>query len=173
MTEPFFYTAERFFPDENYEQFSKIFGRAEIVTYDTNLCGVNSTHGLYGKSRYAGEVDNWKELLYVPIKENEQIIAYYKNPIKSHEHHMLNDNFEFCGYDLSEELTMISAITNCGDMFDKVIPRKKLNTFGLIDKYSEAFLIRKLLGEIYPKESHARCEVCQQPSSKDSGLLNF
>jgi len=136
MDKPFFYIAERFFLDENYEEFSKILGRAEIVTYDTMLCTVKSEHGL-----------------------SEQIIAYYKNPTKSHEYHTLDDGFEFCGYDLSEESTMISAITNCGGMFGDAIPYEKLNKFGLIAEYSEAFAIRKLLDELYPQESHAECDV--------------
>ena len=159
MTKPLFYIAERFFPDNNFEDFSKIFGKSEIVTYDTTLCGVNSTHGLYGVSQYAGEVDDWKELLNIHIGENEQIIAYYKNPTESYEHHILDNCFEFCGYDLSEELTMISAITNCGTMFGKAIPYGKLNAFGLIGEYNEAFLVRKLLTELYPDESHAGCEI--------------
>jgi len=159
MTEPFFYIAERYFPNEDYGQFSKIFGRAEIVTYDTILCKLISEHGLCGKSQYAGEVDNWKELLHIATKERRQIIAYYKNPTESREYHVLDESFEFCGYDLSEELTMISAITNCGGMFDKAIPYKKLNAFGLIDEYSEAFAVRNLLDELYPEESHADCKV--------------
>ena len=68
----------------------------------------------------------------MPLKHNEQIIAYFMNPIESHEFHKLDDRFEFCGYDLSEEMTAISAITNCNKIFDKAIPYEELNKFGLM-----------------------------------------
>jgi len=163
MDEPIFYKAERFFPNEKYEEFSKIHGRVEIVTHDCCLCRVIIDEHLFGdmeiESIYAGEVKSIEKLLKSPLGESEQIIAYYKNPIENHTHHKLKDGFEFCGYDLSEEMTHISAITNCDDFFDKAIPYEKLNKFGLICEHQEALRIRELLGELYPDEEHAECEV--------------
>ena len=152
MTEPIYYKAERFYPDKKYEDFSKIFNRAEIVSYDVGLTVSNAT-------KFIGEVSDWKLLLQTPLEPDEQIIAYYKNPTESHEFHILDDGFVFCGYDLSEELTEISAITNCGGGFEAAIPYSELNTFGLLAEYDKAFLVRDLLNELYPGEEHAYCEV--------------
>ena len=158
MDEVIYYKAERFFPDKNYEEFSKIFGRAEIVTYDIMLCRVIHDENLLAEvDLYPGKVKNWKSLL--PPGADEQIIAYYKNPTSSYELRVLDEGFEFCGYDLSEEMTGISAVTNCGALFDGAIPYEKINKFGLIDEFYEAFRIRKMLDELYPYESHADCEV--------------
>jgi hypothetical protein len=159
MTDPIFYIAKRFFPVEEYERFSKIVNRAEIVTYDVMLCEIVDEYGLSGSSPYAGEVDDLGILLQIPIKEDEQIIAYFENPTESHVLHTFDVYFEFCGYDLSEKLTGISAVTNCGGMFDKAISYEKLNKYGLIDDYEAVLLTRKLLDGLYPDESHAECEI--------------
>jgi len=158
MNEPIFYKAERFFPNQKYEEFSKILNRAEIVTYDMCLCGaIHEDNGIAGG--YAGEVKSLQTLLKIPLRTSMQIIAYYKNPTESYEHHRLENDFEFCGYDLSEEMTGISAITNCGGAFGEAIPYEKLNKFGLLSEYQETFRIRMLLDELYPDEEHAACEV--------------
>lgn len=154
-----YYKAKRFFPTEKYEEKSRIVGRKEIVSYDSMLCSVICDQDTTGDAEFVGEVFDWKSLLQVPIEREEQIIAYWKNPAKSKEHHELDVGFEFCGYDLSEEMTQISALTNCGGMFEKVISYSDLNKFGLIDEYEKAFFVRELLDKVYPNESHAGCEV--------------
>jgi len=165
MGEPIFYKAERFFPDKKYEEFSKIFNKAELVTYDVCLCGVIHDENLLEEIELAGryvrgvKTKSWQSLLKTPLSVGEQIIAYYKNPIESYEHHKMESDFEFCGYDLSEEMTGISALTNCGELFSGAIPYEELNKFGLISEYCEAFRIRKLLENLYPDEPHAECEV--------------
>jgi len=154
MTDPIYYRVKRFFPDKEYETFSKIFGKAEIVSYDASLMVESCTDS-------KEEVEDLHLLLQTPLKSDEQIIAYYKNPTISssfHKHCMLVEGFEFCGYDLSEDCTKISAVTNCGGWFETAIPYSKLNAFGLIDEYDEAFRIRDLLAELYD-DPHAYCEV--------------
>ena len=161
MDTPIYYKAERFFPTKKYEAFSTIYNRNEIVTFDI-LCvnieekGINYTDHIcdwnYG-------VSDWKMLLTVPLKSDEQIIACFKNPVKSYEHHKLDNGFEFCGYDLSDAGVFISAITNCGGVFEKAISYNELNHFGLISNYQKAYKCRVLLEEMYPDEPHAYCEV--------------
>lgn len=163
---PIYYKAERFFPTAQYETHSKIIGREEIVSYDMILCKVVGGPDLDSATGYFGEVEDWRLLLKVPIKSDEQIIAYYKNPTESYEKHVLDSCFEFCGYDLSEEMTGISVITNCSGIFDKAVPYGELNKFGLLDDYNTAFYILSLMEKFYPDESHANCEVYELWRSK-------
>ncbi len=95
------------------------------------------------------------------LGENEQILAVIVrpemgvNPILEDE-----EGFEFCGYDLVEIETCISAITNCGAEFNSV-KYENLNKYGLISTYREAVNTGLALREEAPEESHAYCEVVE------------
>jgi hypothetical protein len=67
-------------------------------------------------------------------------------------------DFSFIGYDLIEEQTQISALTNCGG-FPDVFQNEELNRFGLVNGFERAQEIRSFLAERHPKEPHAQCEV--------------
>ncbi|MCL2462747.1 MAG: hypothetical protein FWF44_08790 [Defluviitaleaceae bacterium] len=151
MINPAYYKAERFFPTKKYEEFSMIFNKHEIITYDILLC--NSTNSRYG------EVQNLTGLVGVSLKTDEQIIAYYENPNESYESHYPGDGFEFCGYDLCEKMTGISAITNCGGDFEKAIPYNELNQYGLIGTYESVRKSHDALISLYPSDNHANCEI--------------
>lgn len=69
--------------------------------------------------------------------------------------------FTFCGYDLVEEMTKISAITNCGGGFCDVIDYPALNEWGLIRRYNEAKQTQQRLREVYPYEPHADCVIVE------------
>jgi len=152
MIRPTYYKAQRFFPDKEFEVFSKILGKAEIVSYDAGL-------NLSVTIPFINEVDSLDLLLQTSLKPDEQIIAYYKNPLENHVSYLSEAGFEFCGYDLSEEQTGFSAITNCGGGFEDAIPYSKLNKYGLIQDYDEAFRIGDLLYELYGDDPHANCEI--------------
>jgi hypothetical protein len=62
------------------------------------------------------------------------------------------------GYDLIEEQTQISALTNCGG-FPDVFRNEELNRFGLIDNFERASKVRSLLVQRHPEEHHAQCEM--------------
>jgi hypothetical protein len=62
------------------------------------------------------------------------------------------------GYDLIEEETQISAITNCGG-FPDVFSNEELNRVGLISSFERAYEVRRLLAERHPEEPHAQCEM--------------
>lgn len=68
------------------------------------------------------------------------------------------EDFRFLGYDLIEEMTQISALTNCGG-FPDAFRNEELNQFGLIEAFSHACDIRRLLSERHPDEPHAQCEM--------------
>ena len=66
--------------------------------------------------------------------------------------------FGFVGYDLIEERTQISALTNCGG-FPDVFSNDELSRFGLLDGFDRASEVKRLLVERHPEESHAECEM--------------
>ncbi len=72
-----------------------------------------------------------------------------------------NDKFEFCGYDLTDIGTCISAITNCGAGFGEAIDYSRLNSFGLFSGYREAVNAQMDLNEKYAEESHTYCEIVE------------
>ena len=69
--------------------------------------------------------------------------------------------FDFCGYDLIDPETAISAVTNCGADFDEGIDYAKLNEYGLFSDYAEAVRTQKALLKAYPEEPHADCVVIE------------
>lgn len=72
-----------------------------------------------------------------------------------------DDRFSFVGYDLVEDLTSISAITNCGGDFEKAIDYDQLNDFGLFSDFAKALETREKLAAEYPDENHADCEIVE------------
>jgi len=161
MDRPIFYKAERFFPNKEYEEFSKILSRNEIVTFDF-LCRNIENEGI-DYTEYLADCNygvlDWKVLLIIPLESDEQIIACFKNPTESHEFHYLDSRFEFCGYDLSNDDVFISAITHCDGGFANALPYESLNKYGLIDNHQKAIYCSNFLKMSYPDEPHAYCEV--------------
>ncbi|MCR3757464.1 hypothetical protein KYB31_00480 [Clostridium felsineum] len=68
----------------------------------------------------------------------------------------MDKRFKFYGYDLIEDSTRISALTNCG-RFDKAFSSNDISEFGLIKEYKKAKEIQSLLLENYPDEEHVDC----------------
>ena len=62
------------------------------------------------------------------------------------------------GYDLIDDQTQVSALTNCGG-FPDVFRNDELNRFGLIDEFNRAREVKTQLAERYPEEAHAKCEM--------------
>ncbi|MCL2812482.1 MAG: hypothetical protein FWD25_11435 [Clostridia bacterium] len=155
---PIYIKAERFFPISEYEEFSRITGRNEIVTFDVCLCPIIVDEGIHYEV-YEDEAPDYTLLLKAALKPDEQIIAYFVNPTEDYHFHVLDDGFEFCGYDLSEEMTGISAITNCGGGFDTAISYDQLNKFGLLNDFFQAYEVRDKLENQFPEDDHAFCEV--------------
>lgn len=146
MDEIFYVSCERFYPTKEYEEFSPVRGKKEIVSYDCGLMPpFNICYSL-----------NDAERKVAGIKDG-QIIAAYQNPPQNFAINIGN-GFEFCGFDLSEEQTNISAITNCNG-FEATIDYANLNDYGLISDYEVAKLTREKLEEKFPDECHACCEI--------------
>ena len=69
--------------------------------------------------------------------------------------------FTFCGYDLVEKTTQISAITNYGAAYSDAINYTALNQFGLIDSHAAAKHTQQQLRHAYPDEEHANCVIVE------------
>ena len=96
-----------------------------------------------------------------PASETEQIMAVILRPGLERNWHLENKtDFTFCGYDLVEEFSAISAITDCGAFFAS-IRYEGLTEYGLIPTYKEAVLTQLALIEEAPNEEHAYCEIVE------------
>ncbi len=140
-----YFEADRFFNTEKFKagnQGKIICG--EIVSYD---CGLFNMYEMLN--------------LQQPLRsDTAQIIAVIVRPDIRPDRSLENDGFVFCGYDLVEEATAISAITNCGGGF-KSIPYDNLTAYALIPTYEDAVLVQQALLDEDPEEPHADCEICE------------
>ena len=140
-----YFGADRFFPNDKFKEFTE--GRIdtkEIVSFD---CGLFEMYEI-------GSHDS-------PLRANtQQIVAVILRPNLDPIEYMEKRGFTFCGYDLVEEETSISAITNCDGRFDS-IPYEKLTEYGLLPTYKDAVLTQLALVEDEPEEPHAYCIICE------------
>jgi hypothetical protein len=171
MTAPLFLATERFDPSNGekwraYCEWAKIPGLAEVVSLDSLLCrrlieefiDEDWEHNVHEDFR----LDYFYHLGYLKLRINNisrrNVLGLYRNP----EVHITDapaaGDFRFVGYDLIEEQTQISALTNCGG-FPDVFSNEELNRFGLIDSFDRAFSVRRLLAELHPEEHHAQCQM--------------
>jgi len=142
-----YFESDRCFNDERIQNFNRGMIKAhELVTFD---CGLMEMKEIT------------KEKIETHDKE-VQILAIIVRPEIEPDYYLEREGkFDFCGYDLVELQTCISAITNCGASFKKAIAYEKLNKYGLISTYREAVLTQCNLNENYPDENHAYCELIE------------
>jgi hypothetical protein len=76
------------------------------------------------------------------------------NPMKAFN----DERFAFCGYDLLDEGSDTSALTNCGG-FDKAFSGSDVSSVGLLEDYAFAKKVQKRLLRHYPEEPHADCAL--------------
>lgn len=171
MTEPLFIATERFDPADGekwlkYFQWAKIPALTEIVGLDSMLCRnllneimdedwnhiVNADFQL----RYFYHLDYLLNRIQ-PVKRRN-VLGLYQNPKTHISEAPAAGNFKFMGYDLIEEQTHISALTNCGG-FPDAFSNEELNSCGLISGFERASEVKQVLVENHPKEPHAQCEM--------------
>lgn len=70
----------------------------------------------------------------------------------------MDGRFKFLGYDLIEEGSGVSALTNCGG-FSAAFENNMLNSVGLLPTYAQAKIVQKSLHLHYPDEIHAFCDM--------------
>ena len=140
-----YFGADRFFPDNKFKEFlGRKMDVKEIVSFDCCL------YEMY-------EIESHDSPL---SSDTQQIIAVILRPNLEPIEYMETRGFTFCGYDLVEEETLISAITDCDGRFDS-IPYEKLTEYGLLPTYKDAVLAQLALVEEDPDEPHAHCVVCE------------
>ncbi len=171
MPTPLFIATERFDPSdgekwEKYAQWAKIPALTEVVSLDAMLC----RHLINGPQNEDWQhivcedfrLDYFHDLDYLRQRTRDtrrrNVLGLYRNPEQHIEAAPASGNFEFVGYDLIDEQTQISALTNCGG-FPDVFANEELNRFGLIDGFERAREVRRFLVERHPKEPHAQCEM--------------
>ena len=140
-----YFGADRFFPNDAFKAaFGGRLNCKEIVSFD---CGL---HEMY-------EIESHDS----PLRpDTQQIIAVIVRPDYDPIEYMEKRGFTFCGYDLVEESTTISAITNCGGGFAS-IPYERLTEYGLLPTYKDAVLTQLALIDEDPEEPHAYCMICE------------
>ena len=171
MVTPLFIANERFDAADGekwskYLEWSKIPHLAEIVSLDLSLCPRLITnfsdedwnHIVCEDFRlgYFYHLDYLKQRVQDMTRVN--ILGVYRNSETHITTPPASAPFSFIGYDLIEEQTQISALTNCGG-FSDVFRNDELNRFGLLEGFSRAKVIRRHLVECYPNEPHANCEL--------------
>lgn len=171
MTTPLFIATERFDPAdgekwEKYFEWAKIPNLTEIVGLDSILCPhlpheISDEDWLHVvnedfRTDYFLHLDYLVERIKTQHRRN--ILGLYRNPTTHVSESPAVGDFTFMGYDLIEEQTQISALTNCGG-FPDVFHNSELNCCGLILDFDRATEVKKLLAEKHPEEPHAQCEM--------------
>lgn len=168
---PLFIATERFDPSDGdrwstYVESAKIPNLVEVVSLDHMLCG----HLICDL-----QDDDWKHIVNDDFRldyfyhldyllaraagmTRRNVLGLYRNPGTHIDVAPAAGPFVFMGYDLIEDQTQISAMTNCGG-FPEVFSNDELNQSGLLPTFPRAREVRKLLSEVYPQEPHAKCEM--------------
>jgi hypothetical protein len=170
--EPVFIATERFDPSNGeawrkYFAWAKIPALKEVVSLDMCLCG-NLVKKLTDEDWKHIASENcfgsgfFKDLDYllrrVQNEERRNVLGLYRNPAEHISTAPLNGDFTFVGYDLIEDATQISALTNCGG-FPDAFSNEELNGCGLISEFERASEVKRLLLEKHPEDAHADCEM--------------
>jgi hypothetical protein len=170
MTTPLFIATERFDPSDGetwqkYLEWAKIPQLVEIVSLDIMLCPRLITDFTEEDwSHIVNEdfrLDYFHDLGYLKRRvqsvPRRNILGLYRNP-ETHIPTAPAQEFTFIGYDLIEEDTQVSALTNCGG-FPDVFQNEELNEFGLIQTFDRATEVKRTLAELHQEEPHAQCEL--------------
>ncbi len=171
MTTPLFIATNRFDPTDGekwrkYCEWAKIPALVEVVSLDTLLCGhiIKEFQDEDWQQIVCEDfrLDYFLHLDYLKQRiqgvPHRNVLGLYRNPEAHITVAPAFGDFCFVGYDLIDEATQISALTNCGG-FPDVFRNDELNRFGLIDAFGRAREVRRLLAERYPDEAHAQCEM--------------
>ena len=143
-----YFKGERLYNEKALYEFNK--GKItakELITFDTSLMDM---------------VEISKEELEEAKMTSEQILALIVRPEIMPSYILERDGqFEFCGYDLVDHTTGISAIMNMGAYWGDLFDWKILNQYGLFSKYRQAVMVQLDLAEQFWEESHAYCEIVE------------
>ncbi len=159
---------EHFETTPEYRAWSKLHHVKEIVSFDTCLCHRIFEYPEFDDSQVFWPVNDcawvYRNLDWLMDqlkgKRDYQILAVIREPKPETDCTGLltSDGFRFYGYDLIEDKTEISALTNCGG-FDDVFSPNEISEYGLIEDFNRAKEIQIRLREEYPEDDHADCAL--------------
>ncbi|MBP2660213.1 MAG: hypothetical protein H6Q69_3245 [Firmicutes bacterium] len=160
-----FMALETFVPTKKYIEWSRLIQVKEVVSLDCSLCPSvihiedDDIEHLQQKESYYDIFNNldWVLQRAKDVKD-KQILAVLREPTKECKAIPFDSGFHFCGYDLVEDDTKISALTNCGG-FDEAFLPSALSKYGLIEDFVEAKKVQLSLREKYPADDHAYCTL--------------
>ena len=171
MQRPLFIATQRFDPSDgerwkNYLEWAQIPWLDEVVSLDAALCPhLINTPEEQDWQHIVNEdfrLDYFYDLDYLKLRtqgvQRRNMLGLYRNPESHIEAKPAAGDFSFMGYDLIEEQTQISALTNCGG-FPDVFQNEELNRFGLVDGFKRVQQIGRFLAKRHPEEHHAQCEI--------------
>jgi hypothetical protein len=170
-TTPLFIATERFDPSDGegwtkYCEWAKIPALAEVVSLDSHLCP-SIVDELLDEDWKHNVQENFRAEYFVHLDyllgrvsgiTRKNVLGVYRNPPTHIEAPPAPGKFEFIGYDLVEDETGVSALTNCGG-FPNEFSNDELNKFGLMTSFDRASRTRQLLKDRHPADTHARCEL--------------
>lgn len=117
------------------------------LVFPEHIFGCFDTPG-HAMRRLGGDVDGERLQLLALAREPGDLDVVAESP----------PGFAFKGFDLIEEATCISALTNCGG-FPGAFEAADLSSCGLVATATRAHEIRQALATLFPDEDHARCAV--------------
>lgn len=143
-----YFKGKRLYNEKALYEFNKGKIKAEeLITFDTSLMDMMEVS---------------KEEIEVAKTVSEQVLALIVRPDIEPSYVLEQTRqFEFCGYDLVDHTTGISAIINMGGYWGDLFDWEMLNQYGLFSKYRQAVNVQLDLIEQFPEESHAYCEIVE------------
>lgn len=155
---------ETFIPPQNYVTWSKLNQLKQVISLDCALCPriIDCTEDDYSHVIWMGENCFCKDLDWlmkkVEDKLDKEILAIAREPEVDCKNLLSDRRFKFYGYDLIEDDTSISALTNCGG-FDKAFHSRDISKYGLIEDFTKAKEVQLKLKDEYPDVCHADCTL--------------
>jgi hypothetical protein len=140
----------------------------EVVSLDIGLCPPVFGKPAEQDRKYEVLVNDYPYFLFndlnymisrITTDQEFQIIAAIYNPSLDQVKAFNDNRFAFKGYDLVEDFSQISAITDCGDLFAPLFIGEEISESGLIADFQRAYFLQDMLVKYYPDESHAYCLV--------------
>lgn len=145
----------------------------EVVSIDAGLCPIvigDPTEADRGFRMLIDDClyDIFSDLDYmigrIRTDRDYQILAVIHKPKKRDVENFRDARFVFKGYDLMEDATQTSALTNCGGVFDWAYRGADLSESGLVTDYDKARKIRIQLRNAIPMRLTpiGKCGRCGQ-----------
>jgi len=150
-----------------YVEWSKLTHLREVITLDRMLCpsGIEP----FAEEDYAHSIPEWRvvgifdDLKYTRARAGGlsdsrrlQVVAVSREPTLAEFDPDLGTEFRFVGFDLNDEQSWTSALTNCGG-FERAFAPEDLSPCGLIENARRAYEVRDALRTMFPNDAHAQC----------------